>query len=124
MGAVLTGYLGLLLMGAVFLAVGLFVSSLTENQIVAGFGTFGVLLASGCSAGAPSSRGGALRTVLQHLSIIEHMDSFAEGVIDTKDLVYYLTGDGPRAVPHAALARVEAVAGLGADDARSSARRC
>ena len=43
-GAVLTGYLGLLLLGAAFLSIGLFVSSTTENQIVAGFGTFGALL--------------------------------------------------------------------------------
>jgi len=44
-GPILTGYLGLVLTGATFLAVGVLISSLTENQIVAGFGTFGVLLA-------------------------------------------------------------------------------
>jgi len=90
-GAVLTGYLGLLLIGGAFLAVGLFVSSTTENQIVAGFGTFGVLLALWLLGWFADSAQGALRTVVQQMAIIEHMDSFAKGVIDTKDLVYYLT---------------------------------
>jgi ABC-2 type transport system permease protein len=52
-GAVLTGYLGLLLIGGAFLAIGLFVSSTTENQIVAGFGTFGALLSLWLLGGSP-----------------------------------------------------------------------
>src|SRR5215510_1148683 len=90
-GAVLTGYLGLLLIGGAFLAVGLFISSTTENQIVAGFGTFGVLLALWLLGWFADSAQGSLRTVVQQAAIIEHMDGFAKGVIDTKDLVYYLT---------------------------------
>jgi ABC-2 type transport system permease protein len=90
-GAVLTGYLGLLLIGAAFLAIGLFVSSTTENQIVAGFGTFGALLSLWLLGWFADSAQGALRTVVQQTAIIEHMDGFAKGVIDTKDLVYYLT---------------------------------
>ena len=90
-GAVLTGYLGLLLIGGSFLAIGLFVSSTTENQIVAGFGTFGVLLALWLLGWFADSAQGSLRTVVQQTAIIEHMDGFAKGVIDTKDLVYYLT---------------------------------
>ena len=88
-GPMLTAYLGLLLIGGTFLAVGVLISSLTENQIVAGFGTFGVLLAFWVIGwGADSARGG-LRTTLQYLSVTEHMDGFTRGVIDTKDLVYY-----------------------------------
>jgi ABC-2 type transport system permease protein len=90
-GAVLTGYLGLLLVGAAFLSVGLFVSSTTENQIVAGFGTFGALLTLWLLGWFADSAQGALRTVIQQAAIIEHMESFAKGVIDTKDLVYYLS---------------------------------
>ncbi len=90
-GAVLTGYLGLLLIGAAFLAIGLFVSSTTENQIVAGFGTFGALLSLWLLGWFADSAQGALRTVVQQTAIIEHMDGFAKGVIDTKDLVYYLS---------------------------------
>jgi ABC-2 type transport system permease protein len=90
-GAVFTGYLGLLLIGGAFLAIGLFVSSTTENQIVAGFGTFGALLSLWLLGWFADSAQGALRTVVQQTAIIEHMDGFAKGVIDTKDLVYYLT---------------------------------
>jgi ABC-2 type transport system permease protein len=90
-GAVLTGYVGLILLGATFLAVGVFVSSLTENQIVAGSATFGVLLAFWLIGWGADAAGGRLRTLLQYLSIIEHMDGFGKGVIDTKDVMYYLT---------------------------------
>ena len=88
-GPVLTGYLGLLLTGATFLAIGLLISSLTENQIVAGFSTFGVLLLFWVIGWGSEFAGGRLRTVLQYLSITEHMETFSRGLIDTKDLVYY-----------------------------------
>jgi len=90
-GPILTGYLGLLLTGGAFLGVGLLISSLTENQIVAGFGTFGVLLAFWVIGWGAEFAGGNLRSVLQYLSMTEHMDTFSRGVIDTKDLVYYAT---------------------------------
>jgi len=88
-GPILTGYLGLVLLGATFLAVGLLISSLTENQIVAGFGTFGVLLAFWVIGWGAEFAGGGMRAVLQYLSVTEHMDGFSRGLIDTKDLVYY-----------------------------------
>ena len=88
-GPILTGYLGLVLTGATFLAVGILISSLTENQIVAGFGTFGVLLGLWIIGWGAEFAGGNLRAVLQYLSITEHMDTFSRGLIDTKDLVYY-----------------------------------
>ena len=88
-GPILTGYLGLLLTGTTFLAVGLLISSLTENQIVAGFGTFGVLLLFWVIGWGAEFAGGSMRTVLQYLSVTEHMDTFSRGLIDTKDLVYY-----------------------------------
>ena len=89
-GPVLTGYLGLALMGATFLAVGLFASSLTENQIVASITTFGVLLLFWVLGWTADYAGAPWNRVLTHLSIIEHNDSFAKGVLDTKDIVYYL----------------------------------
>jgi len=91
-GPILTGYLGLLLTGATFLAIGVLVSSLTENQIVAGFGTFGILLGFWVVGWGAEFAGGNLRGVLQYLSIGDHLDGFTRGLIDTKDLVYYLTG--------------------------------
>jgi ABC-2 type transport system permease protein len=91
-GPILSGYLGLVLTGAVFLAVGVLVSSLTENQIVAGFGTFGILLGFWVVGWGAEFAGGNLRGVLQYLSIGDHLDGFTRGLIDTKDLVYYATG--------------------------------
>ncbi len=91
-GPIVTGYLGLLLTGAVFLAVGVLVSSLTENQIVAGFGTFGALLGFWVVGWGADFTAGGLRNVLQYLSVGDHLDSFARGLIDTKDLVYYGSG--------------------------------
>jgi ABC-2 type transport system permease protein len=67
------------------------ISSLTENQIVAGFGTFGVLLGLWIIGWGAEFAGGNLKAVLQYLSITEHMDTFSRGLIDTKDLVYYLS---------------------------------
>jgi len=90
-GPMFTGYLGLVLTGGTFLAVGLLISSLTENQIVAGFGTFGVLLPFWIIGWGSEFAGGTFRSVLQYLSITEHMDTCSRGLIDTKDLVYYLS---------------------------------
>jgi ABC-2 type transport system permease protein len=84
-----SGYLGLLLMGATFLAVGIFASSLTENQIVASIITFGVLLIFWVIGWSSDYLGGTWGRVLSHLSLIEHFDSFAKGVLDTRDVLYY-----------------------------------
>ena len=89
-GPVLTGYLGLLLMGATFIAVGVFASSLTENQIVAAITTFGALLIFWILGWSADYAGGTAGRVLQFLSILEHNDSFSKGVLDTKDVLYYL----------------------------------
>jgi ABC-2 type transport system permease protein len=88
---ILTGYLGLLLMGGCFLSVGLLISSLTRNQIVAAMATFGVFLMLWVINWIGSFVGPTTQAVLQHLSITEHFDDFAKGVIDTKHLVYYLS---------------------------------
>ena len=89
-GPVFTGYLGLLLMGATFIAVGVFASSLTENQIVAAITTFGALLIFWILGWSADYAGGTAGRVLQFLSILEHNDSFSKGVLDTKDVLYYL----------------------------------
>ena len=89
-GPLVTGYVGLLLMGATFIAVGLFASSLTENQIVAAITAFGILLILWIIGWQADSVGGWGGKVLQHLSILEHNENFAKGVVDTKDVLYYL----------------------------------
>jgi len=89
-GPLATGYLGLLLMGATFLGVGIFASSLTENQIVASIITFGVLLIFWVIGWSSDYLGGTWGRVLSHLSLIEHFDSFAKGVLDTRDVLYFV----------------------------------
>ena len=91
---VATGYLGLLMIGASFLSIGLFISSTTDNQIVAGFGTFAVLLVLWLLGWFADTTQGILRTIIQQTAIIEHMESFAKGVIEIKDVVYYLSVTG------------------------------
>jgi ABC-2 type transport system permease protein len=86
---IVTGYLGLLLMGGCFLSVGLLISSLTKNQIVAGMITFAVFLMLWVINWIGSFVGPTAQAVLAHLSITEHFDDFAKGIIDTKHLVYY-----------------------------------
>lgn len=86
-----SGYLGLLLLGGCFIALGLFVSSMTRNQIVAGALTFGLLLMLWVVNWMSDFAGPTTREVLSFLSITEHFEDFAKGVIDTKHLVYYLS---------------------------------
>lgn len=90
-GPLLSAYLGLILLGGSFLAVGLLISSLTENQIVAGFATFGVLLGFWVIGWSADLVSGSWRALFQYLSILEHLDNFGKGVIDTRDIVYYLS---------------------------------
>jgi ABC-2 type transport system permease protein len=89
-GPLLTGYLGLLLMGAAFLAIGVFASSLTENQIVASITTFGTVLLFWVIGWTAEYAGQPWGRILSHLSLLEHFDSFTKGVLDTKDIIYYL----------------------------------
>jgi len=89
-GPLLTGYLGLVLLGGTFLAVGLLSSSLTENQIVAAISTFGVLLILWVINWSADYAGGLTGKILSHLSIIEHFESFSKGVLDSRDVIYYV----------------------------------
>jgi ABC-2 type transport system permease protein len=88
---VLAGYLGLFLLGGSFLSVGLLISSLTKNQIVAGAMTFAVFLLLWIINWFADSVGPLGRTIVSFLSITEHLDDFTKGVIDTKHVVYYLS---------------------------------
>jgi ABC-2 type transport system permease protein len=86
-----TGYLGLFLMGGCFLSVGLLISSLTKNQVVAAMATFAVFLMLWVINWIGAFVGPTAQAVLQHLSITEHFDDFSRGIIDTKHLIYYLS---------------------------------
>src|SRR5438105_15054689 len=86
-----TAYLGLLLMGGCFISVGLLMSSLTNNQIIAGMATFGVFLLLWVINWIGSFSGPTVDKITQYLSIIDHFDDFAKGIIDTSHLVYYIS---------------------------------
>jgi ABC-2 type transport system permease protein len=88
---ILAGYLGLFLYGAALLALGLFISTLTENQIVAVILTFGVSLVLWLVSVFAGSATGATRDVINYLSVISHLDDFIKGVIDTSHVIYYVT---------------------------------
>lgn len=92
-GPVIGGYLGLVLLGGAYLAIGLFVSSLTENQIIA-FITGVVVSFIFFILGEPmvtSSLPSALMGLFQYMGLGEHFQSIGRGVIDTRDVIYYFS---------------------------------
>jgi len=91
-GAVWTGYFGLILMSGVYISIGLFTSSITDNQIVSFllalfigvfFHWIFQIIASGLT--------GFLSEIVNYLSISSHYESLSRGVIDTKDLIYFVS---------------------------------
>jgi ABC-2 type transport system permease protein len=85
------GYLGILLQAAAFLAVGLWASSLTENQIVAAVLSFVFLLVLWLSENLGQSIGGPVGQAVSYVSVISHFQEFPQGVINVKDVVFFLT---------------------------------
>jgi gliding motility-associated transport system permease protein len=91
-GVMVAGYLGLALVALSFVAVGLFTSSLTQNQIVAAISCFGVLLMLFViSWPAQTGAGSWASGLLRYLAITEHFSQMVIGIIDTKDIVYFLS---------------------------------
>ena len=90
-GPILSAYVGVLLMGGTFVAVGVFASSLTENQIVAAVLSFAALLIFWVIGWAASFAGPTMGKVLTYLSLVEHIGDFQKGIIDTKDVIFYLS---------------------------------
>lgn len=85
------GYLGLLLMGGAFVAIGLLISSTTNNQIVAGIVSFVVFLLLWIIGWFSESAGPTIGAICSYLSITDHFDDFSKGIIDTKHVIYYLS---------------------------------
>lgn len=90
-GPILSGYLGLLLQGMAFLSVGLFASSLTQNQIIAAVLSFTILLILWLAEAASNVLGAPMRDILRYLSITGHAQDFPRGVIDTTHIVFFLS---------------------------------
>jgi len=92
LGLVLAGYLGIVLMVSLFIAVGVFASSLFSNQIAVFFSTLGFLLFFWLIDYAGQAFGGVAGSVMQYLGLTGHFfNSFYLGMIDVKDLVYFLS---------------------------------
>jgi ABC-2 type transport system permease protein len=85
------GYLGLLLQAGALLAIGTFISTTTKNQIIAGGATFGVCLLLWVFEWVSSYEQAAWAKVMSYLSVVNHFESFAKGVIDSKDAIFFVT---------------------------------
>jgi ABC-2 type transport system permease protein len=88
---ILVAYLGMLLQAGGMLAIGMFISSLTKNQIIAGASTFAaclVLWVLGWTSGYETA---TWAQVLSYMSVTTHMEPFSKGLLDTKDTIYYVT---------------------------------
>jgi ABC-2 type transport system permease protein len=85
------GYLGLLLLAGSLLAIGTLISTMTKNQIVAGAATFGVCLLLWVIGWPGEFETATWARTLSYGSVIIHFESFAKGVFDTKDAIFYAT---------------------------------
>jgi ABC-2 type transport system permease protein len=90
-GPIISGYVGVFLQAAAFLSIGLWASSLTQNQIVAAIVSFALLLILWLSDNLGQFLGGTIGQIVSYTSVINHFNAFPQGVIETKDVIYYLT---------------------------------
>jgi len=88
---VFSAYLGIFLFGGSLIALGSFLSSLTENQIVAGVLTFGLFLVLWAIDFGTRSTETVMGQTLHYLSVINHYEDFTRGIIDTSGVVYYIS---------------------------------
>jgi ABC-2 type transport system permease protein len=90
-GSIIGGYIGLTLMGASYLAIGIYISSLTENQIVAFIVSLAIIFVLFMLDKILMLVPGGLVSILEYLSINYHFANIARGVIDSRDLIYYFS---------------------------------
>ena len=91
LGPILTSYLGTFLLSSCYVAMGVFFSAMTENQIVAGALTFAAGLFFWLINWASQSAGPVFSDFLDYLSLIQHYNNFSQGIIDTTDVIFYLS---------------------------------
>jgi ABC-2 type transport system permease protein len=87
----LVAFLGLLLQGGTLIAMGAFLSSLTNSQITAGAASFALSLLLWILSWVTELRSDAVSKVLGYLSVIGHFEAFAKGVINSMDVIYYVS---------------------------------
>jgi ABC-2 type transport system permease protein len=86
----IAGYLGLFLLGLSFIACGVFVSSLTDSQVVAAVTTIGMLLLGWIISWNEAATSPALLRLIIRLSMFDHFQNFTRGVIDAHDVGYFV----------------------------------
>ncbi len=89
--AILTGYLGIWLEGAFFIAIGLLTSSLTKNQIIAAISSYAILLLLYFSISFIKYFSGTAENLIRYIGTWSHAENFFVGLITTADLIYYLS---------------------------------
>lgn len=94
LGPIISSMTGLFLAGLTFLAIGLFTSSLSDNQIISGLAGFGILLSYWLLGWVANSMGGRFGEILGNLSLLKYYQDFNKGVIDTKSIIFYLSNMG------------------------------
>ena len=90
-GPVMSGYLGIILFAGVGISIGLFASSLTENQIIAAVITFVILLFMFIINMLQMGEGSWIMKVMEYISVSTHIRNLLQGVIDTRDLIYFFS---------------------------------
>lgn len=88
---VLVAYLGLILQGGCLLAIGVFISTTTRNQIIAGGVTFFVCLLLWLLSWFTAFDTTGFASVINYLSIVTHFENFSKGVLELKDIVFYIS---------------------------------
>jgi ABC-2 type transport system permease protein len=87
----LTGFLAILLLGGSLIALGLFASTLTRNQIIAAVISFSLSLVMLVLGWFDSPTAGAFMKFVTYLGLTNHLEDLLKGVIDLKDVVFYLS---------------------------------
>lgn len=90
MGSVVTGYLGMVLTGMAMLATGVFISTLTSNQVIAAVVTYSVLLMFWILGVVEDFVPTTVGVVVNQISLFAHIEPFAQGIIDSRDVIYYI----------------------------------
>jgi ABC-2 type transport system permease protein len=90
--AMLTGYLGIWLEGALFIAIGILTSSWTKNQIVAAISSYVILFSLYFSMSFIKYFSGSTEALIRYIGAWSHAENFTEGLIVTSDPIYYLSG--------------------------------
>jgi ABC-2 type transport system permease protein len=90
--ATLTGYIGIWLEGALFIAIGLLISSLTRSQIIAAICSYLVLFLLYFSISFIQYTQGAPEALVRYAGTFSHAENFAIGLVTVSDLVYYVSG--------------------------------